>query len=648
MKRIVYIFLLIAAYSGTYAQGVELSPLISNRFLEAESERSLPEGPPRPDSLNLPFIEDFSYPGPYPDANLWLDRQVFVNGTMSGDNPSVGAATFDAIGSNGKPYRTFLESGSADTLTSNYINLANFAPSDSVLMSFFIQPKGFCYAPSLADSFLLEFRDRDGNWVYKRSFKGFSDSVLNVMRLDFLPPFRFITLAINEAPFFYGRFQFRFRNFGRLNGAYEQWHLDYVKIAANRRTASARKLDDLCFVDLPENLLSRYTSMPWKHAKVQLGTAFKNRFTTRFLSHFDVTLNPADNDLTIKTLPDNNTLVQGWRLFQTGQTLPPNIFVSNLGRDLPSEFQTGLNNIAANTEKFTLQIQHSLVLAGQEGGDFARAAFRNDTTTLNTVFSDYFAYDDGTAELQLSATNAGTQTVVRFRTSVADTLKGVMFYFPHINGDAATSRFNLQIWVDTLLGRPNFEKKNLLPFYLDGRFDSLQGFTTYRLTDAQGRDAAIPIGANKDFFIGWQNVGDVRIPIGYDVNSRGSQYIIQYVNGVWSPINVIKGALMIRPIFSKLPPENSNSVRETTPLSEYLAIYPNPANETLFVETKANADNFSLELFDILGRPLHRETLLGGQTTALDLSAYETGFYVLKVKNLTKNSIFYHKFVRSK
>lgn len=76
----------------------------------------------------LPFFDDFTYEGPYPDPDLWADRSVFVNNTYAFYPPTYGVATFDAMDSEGALYRHggLGVSFSADTLTSRPIRLIRF------------------------------------------------------------------------------------------------------------------------------------------------------------------------------------------------------------------------------------------------------------------------------------------------------------------------------------------------------------------------------------------------------------------------------------------------------------------------------------------------------------------------------------------
>jgi len=91
-----------------------------------------------------PFFDDFSYEGPYPNADLWLDDRVFVNNTLAHKPPSIGVATFDGISERGTSYGGY---GPADFLTSNYIDASNFNANSDVYLSFFACPKGNGYYP---------------------------------------------------------------------------------------------------------------------------------------------------------------------------------------------------------------------------------------------------------------------------------------------------------------------------------------------------------------------------------------------------------------------------------------------------------------------------------------------------------------------
>lgn len=137
-------------------------------------------------AVKLPFVEDFSKGVGYPNAQLWQDRQAFVNNTYPIFPPSIGVATLDALDADGKMYaHASREAFAADTLTSNLVRLdSNFTlhrqmqVADSLYFSFYYQPGGGCRvspavewervgdAPEFDDELVLEFGYATGNLIF--------------------------------------------------------------------------------------------------------------------------------------------------------------------------------------------------------------------------------------------------------------------------------------------------------------------------------------------------------------------------------------------------------------------------------------------------------------------------------------------------
>ena len=655
--RIFYFFLFITyCFSNTYAQndGFEITPLNSNYALKFGKQKLAVRGI---DSIDLPFVDDFSYEGPYPDADFWLDRSVYVNSTMAFNPPSVGVASFDGLDSKGRPYVAGATTkGSADTLTSNYINLKNFvAPdgvrrdlrtSDGVVLSFFLQSKGLTFASTFNDSLVLEFRDSDGNWNLARSYKGEPDSILKKNPIDTSFAFKYFAIPITETKYFYGKFQLRFRNYARLGGAYEHWHLDYVKLAANR-TTTRQFLDDLAFVEKPKPILKRYTSMPWKHALPQLGTEIYDSVNVKFFNHFEQTRNPTNTNARVTT-STGVTAIGAITLFDS-PNIPPSVFFSKAEKSYPPALKQQLGTIPANTENLSVNTEYSIELEAQEVRDLKKVALRNDKVITKTNFGNYFAYDDGTAEMQITATGESKQIAVQFRANVGDTLKGFQIFFPHINGDAPSDAlFNFRVWKDSLNTTPVFSLYEIKPVYTTSFFDTLQGFASYNLGNKKKSqvDSTIFITAG-DFYIGWQNVGDVLIPIGLDRNDFSKvQYIYESKNGKFQKINTsIKvGAVMIRPVFGQIIQTDTKETQ--TPLTDYMRIYPNPVQNQLFFELKKGLpEDYNLSIFNLQGQLVQREILRGN---SINIENLNDGIYVLKIQDLKSNLIFSHKIIIQK
>lgn len=69
-----------------------------------------------------------------------------------------------------------------------------------------------------------------------------------------------------------------------------------------------------------------------------------------------------------------------------------------------------------------------------------------------------------------------------------------------------------------------------------------------------------------------------------------------------------------------------------------LAIYPNPANDVLYIESKQFSENVTAELMDITGKVVMTEALRA-LTTQIDLSHLPKGIYLVKVRDHEKLSV---------
>lgn len=162
--------------------GLSQNPLIAKEAIQARNLSS----PKDNSSIKLPFIEDFSDYTGYPNGQLWLDRQGFVNNNFPIFPPSIGVVTLDALNEEGRVYaHAERDAFGADTLTSQPIRLdSNFTQhramriGDSLYFSFYFQPGGGCKsnpavewerigdAPESNDKLILEFGYATGNVVF--------------------------------------------------------------------------------------------------------------------------------------------------------------------------------------------------------------------------------------------------------------------------------------------------------------------------------------------------------------------------------------------------------------------------------------------------------------------------------------------------
>ncbi len=114
----------------------------------------------------LPFFDDFSHNGLYPDSTKWTDFNVLVNDGFPLCPPNRNGATLDVLDANGKVYSYAISNAFvAEYLTSVRIRLDSImepepralTPADSVYLSFWYQPQGNGNPPEAQDSLVLQF-----------------------------------------------------------------------------------------------------------------------------------------------------------------------------------------------------------------------------------------------------------------------------------------------------------------------------------------------------------------------------------------------------------------------------------------------------------------------------------------------------------
>ncbi len=155
-KTILNILMLsILFVSGTRAQetltGIQYNPEL-NDAVDKHTLKSLKN---TNDTISLPFIDDFSYDGMYPDNTKWEDNYVFINNTYAIDPITIDVATFDALNAGGKLYSRSKNRFGADTLTSKPINL-QFNKKDSLLGSLIRKKISDINFPLIQDSLFFE------------------------------------------------------------------------------------------------------------------------------------------------------------------------------------------------------------------------------------------------------------------------------------------------------------------------------------------------------------------------------------------------------------------------------------------------------------------------------------------------------------
>lgn len=596
------------------------------------------------DTLQLPFMDDFSYFGPYPDDSHWLDQDVFINNDMADTPPSWGVATFDGLDSKGTAYGGGY--GEADNLTSTYINLGNV--SEDVYLTYWLQRRGFGDRPEIQDSFILEFKDKNGKWQTIKQLPGAPANESSFAA----SPFRFYSIPVPGA-FKYNTFQFRFRNLSERTGILDVWHLDYVRLDRNAADSIFR---DVAFTRFPNFILKKYTSMPWRQFQGKEEQELRDFITVNIWNHAEQSLNVSPSTVRLFETSSNkevfiNTLFNGIEAnIPNGMPLQRQYLLKGDTTGFPNIWQGYVqemkNSAFENYDRLDFRLEYTLKNTSQNSAEgYKESVDRNDGVRRFTTFDNYFSYDDGTAEAGLIA-QKGVEVALKYTLNKPDSLRAIQFHFPRTTVDIASQRLSIKVWVDTLINNPSYEAVAQWAYYADIYFDTLQGFTTYPLVDANGNYQALALPAG-DFYIGWEQEtncdGTQCIPVGFDRNSDAMQYAYRKVGSKWEsfPANFPKGAIMIRPVVGDETPL-ATSTDDVQKPSQNFVLYPNPARDILSIApTQGWYEDFQYLLFNSAGQRLKA----GALQPQLQVGDLPPGIYFIKIADRNTNQIWNERFI---
>jgi hypothetical protein len=558
--------------------------------------------------VDLPFFDDFARTSPAPDPALWADQKVFINSTYSSEPLSVGVATFDALDSAGSLYPNASSLRfRADQLTSLPIRL-NYIPADSIYLSFYYQPQGLGDAPEKYDSLLIEFyAPLQNRWNTVAGFQGSETQA-----------FRRVMIPITDTCWLHDGFRFRFANLATLAASAQDpgkidnddhWHIDYVELDKNRTKADTL-LDDVAFVTPVASLLYDYETVPWSHYP-----ALANKLARPF----------------IKLAYRNN--------YSITRKIDRNFTVT--GKDYSYSFITTSENIAADTIQ-----EYYPDLEKIPSGDGSSANFKvrswittdalsesqalrwNDTITRIQHFSDYYSYDDGSAENGYGITGEGSIGAcfaMRFIQPYSDTLRAIRFYFNRSYKDANQANFELAVWKNNngqpgnLLHQEN--SLSIMPVY-----SGLNYFTTYQFEE--------PVLVPDTFYIGWIQTSETFLNAGFDLNRINNARSFYYINGNWNTSS-ISGTVMIRPVVGASP---VTGIKQSIGENHY-QIFPNPANRTLWLKQDGlQTEESRLSILNLAGTNLQMHVPV---PESLDVSELKPGLYIIVIETGRGNREFH-------
>lgn len=552
----------------------------------------------RQDSARI-FISELNDP-----SKLWLSNQAYFNYRFAKEPWSLGVVSFDGLDENGYPYNFGSNSVQmCDTLLSKPIDMSPHSPADSVYFNFLYQTEGYGDVPEDEDSLLLEF------------YNPVSDEWKIVWRTEGVPltDFKKAHIAVVDPNYFNNGFQFRFMNYGSPAGMLDHFHIDYVRF---RRFSGYQDtlIDDFAFVYPISTLLKDYISVPWKH--------YKNSTENHMSDEVRIAVRNSS------VLPENNqngiVEVSYDGAFEDNFILNATLLSGGDINYAPLTTYVTYHDFSQGYE-FDRSVSDSAAVFDWEANVSAQFPNYNpnDSTYGKQVFSNYYAYDDGSAERAYGVFGVQSELAYKFEAYQPDSLIGVQIHFTPTVNDVSNNLFLLAVWDDNN-GQPGekiYEDEFFfpkLPVYHDGR----NGFHMYYFQDT----LLVPVG--EVFYVGMRQIDEQRLNIGFDKNHNNQDKIFFSVDGGnnWNNAN-FEGSLMMRPII------NSN-LNYLLGIPEYVQekkeyevnLYPNPANSYFKVETSIG-QSVRLEMFDLNGR----KVLEGNTEESTYFNGLNKGMYIVKI-----------------
>jgi hypothetical protein len=618
------IFSFAQAQEGIKPLHANLSLIYPELKLQTFSSAPMYSGKSASTPLQLPFLEDFYYAtqSRYPTQLKWSDSLVFVNTGFPIAPPSIGVATFDGLNHYGYPYEpnysNQAESRPADTLTSRDINLYQIGSqilqaSDSIGLSFYYQARGNGEAPEAGDSLILDFfkpksGPNDSVWIHRVWFaKGNSNANTNDTA------FKRAFIWITDTAYFKTNFRFRFRNKATTSGNFDHWHLDYVYLNTNRSMLGDTVFNDLTFAHVPSSFLQNYYYMPYQQYTAN-DMAQKN--SVRIKNNGSQAINMSYEN---RFYNSSNTLVHSYSGGANGNLGPfkPNGYSQFAPHANPSFGYT----FAPMLDSTDYTIKHFVYRSQGTSSDFL---LNNDTIYQKQLFRNYYAYDDGGAEGGYYVNGVEGKIALRFNVNFPDTLRALRIYFDPAGALTTVEqsyKFRIQIWANNngTPGQLIYRDSVMYPKYADSAFKAVP---QYSLTSYQ-------ILGPGTYFIGIQQAVATGIVIGFDRNQNFNQNLYYNIGNGWTQ-SQIKGALMLHPVFGKFIAAPA-SLRESNSIAgSTVKIYPNPANETVFVNFENNSKK-TCGIYNSIGQKLEERS--GTENTfEFNTAQFEPGLYFIKIK----------------
>lgn len=573
--------------------------------------------------ISLPFWDDFSRSGITPSPQLWVNSEnVRISSSIGKSAPTLNVAVFDGVDASGRPYNpTSLLNGATDSLVSVPIDLSVLPASqrDSVYFSFFWQATGRGELPDQQDSIVVQFKRPDGSWQSIWRQEGGIDNQSE--------QFNQVILKVNSS-FFHDNFQFRFRSYTRLAGAFDTWLIDYIYLNDSRR-ARDNAYVDRALTRRPSFLISPYSAMPTEQFFTD-PSKYLSETNTEFYNlndffqpiQFTTTVKELGTNRALETLNDETVANPPPGPFARRQFTSPALNPTNLDNALDSLWLETTYYLNSGDNFFIESISTSRDTTFSRQLDYRV----NDTVKVITKIQDYFAYDDGDPDFAAGINQNGGKLAYEFFAEQRALLTHVDINFPF--AQQAGQPIEIFVWSNIEEEGPGEEVLFQNPFSII-RPVNIGDLTTYQLDT--------PVFVQDVFYIGFQQATNEFLAVGLDKNEDSGDKMLFNVDGTWRRNENVQGSFLMRPRFDKEIADNF--VPGTRAEAVTLDVFPNPSAGEFNIIGQVD----SIQLFDTWGKETKFKIEETEHGLRILFGENQKGIYLLRVvkegKTITKRLI---------
>ena len=427
--------------------------------------------------------------------------------------------------------------------------------------------------------------------------------------------FKHVRIPITDEKWFRDDFQFRFVTYSTISSINswqsntDHWHLDRVRLDANRYIGD-EYVREISFPEDMPSLVNEYTAIT---ARQYLGNVYdlkKDEFPV-YINNLDSVDHSLTYDYYVEK-PDG-TVSEVFDIDPINESMVP-YFQQDVETFMP--FTTApIKGAFTSVQKNQVYTVHHFA-RDPEMPDAA------DTIISYQEFSDYLAYDDGTAEAGYGLAPAQAKLAVKSRSEMKDTLWGIRLYFNKTFANNNNRLFSVVVWNDNggIPGDTLLFDDNIRPQFTEG-LNHFYDLPFYRYV----------ILGRQNFFVGWEQNTNNNLNIGFDRNTNSRSKNFFNVEGKWVNSS-FEGSIMIRPLIGTPQVEYDNQA-ENKNQNKNLVIRPNPPlqQHEVYIDLPGGYNDpklmelLTLKVSDLTGRVLYS----GPYTNRISTAGFQYGLYIV-------------------